>query len=608
MSFIVLQFLAGLASAASLFLVACGLSLVFGVTRVVNFAHGSFYMLGAYLAHTLVQLWGAGPLGFWGAVIAAALAVGVFGVVIEVTLLRRLYRSPELLQLVATFAVVLVVQDLALLAWGPEDRIGPRAPGLEGAVIVMGEPVPAYDLFLVGLGPTVLAFVWLLLRRTRWGIRVRAATADRDMADALGVDQKRLFTSVFFLGAVLAGLGGAIQMPREPASLLMDLNIIAEAFVVVVIGGMGSVVGAFVAAVLIAELHAFGIVLVPEITLVLVFLVMAVVLIARPWGLFGRAETESMRPLHGMETSPMSRAAGRKVWALIGLGLLLLPAIAGPYLETVMAEVFIFALFAASLRLIIGTAGLVSFGHAAFLGIGAYAAALLTHHAGWPMAASLAAAPLAGAAGGAIIGWFCVRLSGVYLAMLTLAFAQILWSMAFQWDSVTGGDNGLLGIWPSGWASEPAGFYYMALVACGGAVWLLRRFTDAPFGYTLRAARDNRGRAEAIGIDARHWRWRAFVVAGGAAGLAGGLYAFLKGSVFPDVLSIPLSVDGLVMVLLGGVGAISGPLLGAAAFTGMKITLASETDFWRLILGTAIIALVLLFPRGLLGTLRSEAR
>jgi branched-chain amino acid transport system permease protein len=158
-------------------------------------------------------------------------------------LLRRIYRAPELFQLLATFGVVLIVQDLALLAWGPQDLLGPRAPGLRGAVEVLGVRFPLYDLFLIGVGPVVLALLWLLFHRTRWGTLVRAATADREMVAALGVNQRVLFTTVFFLGSVLAGLGGALQIPRESVNLQMDLAVIAEAFVVVVVGGLGSWAG-----------------------------------------------------------------------------------------------------------------------------------------------------------------------------------------------------------------------------------------------------------------------------------------------------------------------------------------------------------------------------
>src|SRR5262249_14041486 len=224
-------FLNGLAGASSLFLVAAGLSLIFGVTRIVNFAHGSLYMLGMYLA-----VWLSGKVGFWGAIPLAAAAVGALGFLIEVILLRRIYKAPELFQLLATFALVLLIKDFALWAWGPEDLLGPRAPGLRGAVEIAGRAFPQYDLALIALGPAVFCALHLPPPRTRWGPRVRAAPQDRERVGALGVNQKALFTAVFALGAALAGLGGALAIPREPASLEIDLGVVSDAFVVVVVG------------------------------------------------------------------------------------------------------------------------------------------------------------------------------------------------------------------------------------------------------------------------------------------------------------------------------------------------------------------------------------
>ena len=607
MGFYFAQFLTGLTSAASLFLVAAGLSLIFGVTRIVNFAHGSFYMLGAYLAYTIVEALPYGVLGFWGGVLLAALIVAVIGTVIEILLLRRLYDAPELFQLVATFGVVLVIQDLTLAIWGAEDLLGPRAPGLKGVVRIMDEPIPQYDIALIILGPTVLLAVWLLLKKTRWGVLVRAATQDREMVSALGVNQAWLFTSVFFLGSFLAGLGGAVQIPREAVSLLMDLNIIAEAFVVVVIGGMGSLPGAFLAAVIIGELNAFGILILPEITIVLAFLVMAVVLVIRPFGLLGKPEALA-HAAPGTIEQPL-RPAGPMALTLavcLLVALVLLPSVASDFVVVLSTDILIFALFAASLHFIMGPGGMVSFGHAAYFGLGAYGAALAVKYLGADMKIGLAAAPLAAGIGALLFGWFCVRLSGVYLAMLTLAAAQIVWSIAFQWRDVTGGDDGMLGIWPSAWASDNTTFYFLTLVLCAGGIWWLRRMVYAPFGYGLRAVRDSAIRSAAIGIDQERQQWLAFIVAGIFAGVAGGLYAFSKGSVFPDFLAIPRSIDGLIMVLLGGVQALAGPIIGAAAFTILEDQIA-RFDYWRLILGFVILTIVTLAPDGLAGFARRTA-
>jgi branched-chain amino acid transport system permease protein len=204
-----------------------------------------------------------------------------------------------------------------------------------------------------------------------------------------------------------------------------------------------------------------------------------------------------------------------------------------------------------------------------------------------------------------VYGWFCVRLSGVYLAMLTLAFAQISWSIVFQWDSFTGGSNGVVGIWPSAWLGSKSVYYYLTLLLCGAGIAFLWRALFSPFGYVLRAGRDSPLRAEAIGIDVRRFQWAGFVLAGTLAALAGAVFAFSKGSISPSAVSIALSTDGLVMVLLGGIETLTGPVVGGAIFTWLRDELARRTDFWRAVMGLVILLIVLLFPQGLVGGLKA---
>ncbi len=601
MDFILVQLLTGLASASSLFLVASGLTLVFGVTRIVNFAHGSLTMLGAYLAWTILGALPREPLWFVLGIIGAAVATGLIGAAIEILLLRRIYRAPELFRLLATFGVVLMVQDIALAIWGAEDRTLPRPRWLRASVEIAGERFPQFDLILIAIGPLVLGLLWLLLTRTRWGTLVRAATQDREMVGALGVNERVLFTSVFFLGACLAGLGGALMLPSGSANLQMDLSLIAEAFVVVVIGGMGSVPGAYLAALLIAVLQAFGIMIFPKATLVIVFAIMAVVLVVRPHGLLGKPVAAARGP--GESFAPI-RPAPR---ALVAFGAVVLaaaaalPAFAGPYALSVATEALVFVLFAASLHVMMGPGGMASFGHAAWFGIGAYAAAWASQGLALPMEGGLLLGPLLAGGVALLVALVVVRLSGVYLAMLTLAFAQIAWAVAFQSVSITGGDNGVLGLRPAAWASTPAAFYWLALLLCAGGALLLRRVLYAPAGYALRATRDSPLRAEAIGLPIFRLRAAGFALAGAAAGLAGAVYAYGKGSVFPTYISIPKSVDALVMVLLGGVQTMAGPIVGAVAYTGLYDSLLRATEYWRLALGLVIVALVLAFPQGIAG-------
>jgi len=248
----------------------------------------------------------------------------------------------------------------------------------------------------------------------------------------------------------------------------------------------------------------------------------------------------------------------------------------------------------------LGFGGLPSFGHAAYFGLGAYGAALAVKH-GVPMEAAVGVAPATALIGALVFGWFCVRLSGVYLAMLTLAFAQIVWSVVFQWDSVTGGSNGLVGVWPAAWLGAKQAYFYFTLGIGAAALLALAWIAHTPLGYALRAGRDSPLRADASGIDVRATQWAAFSIAGAFAGLAGGLYAFSKGSISPESLAIPRSVDALVMVLLGGLNALEEKMLGAAAFIGLQDSLARATEYWRSGLGVAILLLVLVFPMGIGG-------
>lgn len=615
------QALNGLASASSLFLVAAGLSLIFGVTRIVNFAHGSFFMLGLYVSYSLVShmapIWasfiGTGAAYFFALLLAAVL-VGVLGALVEVVLLRRIYQAPELFQLLATFAVVLVLQDSTLWLWGAEDLLGPRAPGFEGAVDLLGRRFPTYDLLLIVLGPALLLGLWWLLQRTRFGVLIRAATQDRDMVSALGINPQLLFTAVFALGCALAGLGGALQLPREPANLSLDMTTIGDAFVVVVVGGMGSVPGAYVAALLIAEIKALCIAIgtvdiagvsfaFSKLTLVAEFVVMALVLLVRPWGLMGKPQ--SLARHTPVENQPFRLMSARKHQLTVALmvGLMMLPFFVADtsYVLVLTIDLLIAALFAASLHLLLGPAGMHSFGHAAYFGVGAYAAALCVTRWQGDLLWGLLLAPLASALVAAPIAWFAVRLSGVYLAMLTLAFAQIVWSICFQWDAWTGGSNGITGVWPSAGLQNKAAYYSLCLVLVATSLYALRRLLLSPLGYALRASRDASQRAAALGIHVHHTQWLGFVVSAAFAGLAGALFAFSKGSIAPDVLGIAKSVDGLVMVLLGGLHTMTGPIVGAVTFTALQDVLMRSTAYWRAVLGAVMLLLVLAFPHGLAG-------
>jgi branched-subunit amino acid ABC-type transport system permease component len=287
-SFLFGQFLGGLTTAMFLFLIASGLSLVFGVMRVLNFAHGSFYMLGAYLAWQVVQ-WLAPATGtFWPAALAAAAGVALLGGIIERLLFRRLYGREELYQLLFTYALVLILGDAAKAVWGTGQLSVSRPPILAGGVEILGTTLPFYNLFILLVGPAIALAVWLALTRSTAGRMVRAAALDREMLGALGANVGAIYTGMFVASSFLAGLAGALVTPIASIVPGMDVEIIVEAFIVVVIGGLGSFWGTFWGSVIYGQVLSFGIVVFPGFSLFSVFALMAVVLIIRPWGLFGR--------------------------------------------------------------------------------------------------------------------------------------------------------------------------------------------------------------------------------------------------------------------------------------------------------------------------------
>jgi branched-chain amino acid transport system permease protein len=287
-SFLFAQALSGLTTAMFLFLIASGLSLVFGVLRVLNFAHGSFYMLGAYGAYQFVQWFGTGPGRFWGAALGAAVGVALLGGIVERFLFRRLYGKEELYQLLFTYALVLILSDATKFVWGTQQKSVSRPPSLTGSVAIFGATVPYYNLFILLLGPAIALAFWVVLHRTRAGRLIRAAALDRETLSALGVNVNRLYTGVFMIASFLGGLGGALVTPVKTIVPGMDTEMIVEAFIVVVIGGLGSFWGTFLGALIYGQVLSFGILLIPRFSIFSVFVLMAAVLIIRPWGLLGR--------------------------------------------------------------------------------------------------------------------------------------------------------------------------------------------------------------------------------------------------------------------------------------------------------------------------------
>src|SRR2546421_556737 len=439
------QAFTGLVLGMILVLLAIGLSLIFGLMTVVNFAHGSLYMLGAYLGFFLIGY----TKSFWLALVVAPLLVGPLGFGIERFLVRPLYGRSIDDPLLLTFGLSLVMIEAARLIWG---KIGltldpPRE--LAGASALGFTYFPLYRLFVIGVTVVVLLALYLFLEKTNVGLILRAGSRDPLMVRALGFDLGRVWLLVFGIGAALAGLAGILAGPMRGVYAEMGVTVVIEAFVVVVVGGMGSLAGAVLAGLMIGEVVGLTTLIAPKLSEIMVFIVMAVVLLVRPSG-----------PVRGAGIALAKLGVG-SVWGGLGLGL--------------------------------GAA----------------------------------------ATGGALIGFLCLRRRGIYFAMLTLAFAQLLYFVVFHLADLTGGDDGLRGI-PQLPARLPflalslessLAFYYFALALVGLAVVGLRRVLDSPFGAVLQAIRENGDRAVACGYDINRVRLLSFVFSAALAGVAGGLEA-----------------------------------------------------------------------------------
>jgi len=279
------QGLIGLSFSMYLWLLASGLTLVFGVLGVLNFAHGSLFMLGAYATFTFY-----GKLGFnfWVSIGLSLISVGCVGAVLERFFIRRIYDLDLPYQLILTFGFILIFDDLVKMAWGGVAMIPPMPRFFEGNLSVFGRPFPIYNLFIIAAGFGVAIILWLILEMTWWGRMIRASASDREMASAIGINIPILFTTVFVFAAMLAALGGALGTPVRVVAPGIGTAMIIQAFVITVIGGLGNLKGAFVGALIVGILTAFGILLFPVFELFIIFVVMAVVLMVKPEGLFGK--------------------------------------------------------------------------------------------------------------------------------------------------------------------------------------------------------------------------------------------------------------------------------------------------------------------------------
>jgi branched-subunit amino acid ABC-type transport system permease component len=499
MELFVAQLLNGLVYGVLLFLMAAGLSLIFGLMNVVSLAHGSFFMLGAFFGLSIFRITGS----FWLAFILAPFPVIVLGVLMELLFLRPLYRRGHMDQVLLTFGFTFVFLDVVQTLWGRAVLRLPVPQALQGTVQIGLGVFSAYRLFLIGFGFAMASLLWLFLERSRVGATVRAGVDNAVMAAGLGANIPALFTGIFGFGVALAALGGIAAAPLLGLYPGMDTDILIPAFIVIVIGGMGSLRGAFVGSLLIGICDTFGKAYFQSIALFLIYLTMAAVLLIRPQGLFG-IKYSDVSAAPAVATTSRPATPRRRLGELAALlALLLLPFLITDYPRALVSEIFIFGIFAMSLDLLLGFTGLMSLGHAAFFGLGAYSVAILGAQFGIDAWIGLASGIVIAGCGAALIGSFCVRTGGIPFLMLTLALSQLVYTVALKWRDVTGGsDEMAIAERPSFFGydlSNSLAMYFMTLSFFAIAYLGLRRLLNAPLGHAFVGIRENEPRMMAIG-------------------------------------------------------------------------------------------------------------
>jgi branched-chain amino acid transport system permease protein len=590
---------------AMLFLAAAGLTLVFGIMNFINLAHGSLYMLGAFIGASVLAL----TQSFAAAIAAALAGAAAVGLALEWSVLRRLYERDHNAQVLGTFGLILFFNEAVRMIWGNAPLFLGIPNGLEGTLAILpGVPYSAYRLAITLIGLAVAGAMALLITRTRVGALIRAGASNREILQAMGIDVRRLFAFVFALGGALAGLAGALTGPIQSVQVGMGEPVLILAFVVIVIGGIGSVRGAFVGSMLVGLVDTLGRALLPKalgytvgpaLASMAIFVLMSVMLYFRPTGLFPVASSQVSHPIPAPR--PISRTLTIIAIAVV-IAAALLPLSGETFYTRVLTRALAMGLAAIGLDLVFGYGGMISFGHAAFLGVGAYAVGIL---ASYGIAEGLLALPVAvacAALAGLIIGALSIRTSGVFFIMITLAFAQMLYYVAIGLEAF-GGDNGMPLKLPTTIGgtldlSKPQLLYWVALACVLATLYLGGKVVRSEFGLALRAIRDNEQRMQTLGYATYRYKVVAYTVSGGICGLAGALLANVDSYVGPSMFHWFTSGLLMVMVILGGQGTLIGPLLGALVYVVLEEALSQLTEHWMVIFGPLLVVIVLLRNRG----------
>ena len=518
---------------------------------------------------------------------APGLGVGLIGILFERLILRRLAGNVQG-QVLVTLGVSFIIADLCLLVWTGDPWTVPAPPELRPPLRLAGFAFPTFRLVVLGIALVAAVALYLLMERTRLGAMIRAGVDDMEMARGVGIPVSLLFTVVFLPRRALAGLGGTLGAPMLNAYPGLDTDMLPLALIVVILGGAGSLLGAFVGSFIVGFLYNFGIALFPDLAYFILFLPMVLVLVFHAAG--------PVRP-----GADVTRKA-------IGLILCAAALIAVPFVVTnefylnLASQILIYALLAVSLNMMLGYGGMVSLGHASYLGIAGYTCVIVVG-AGYGQLSTAIIAVVFSTLCGALFGVLALRASGLGFLMITLALGQIVWGIAYRANDITGGDNGIryparphpFGIDIS---SAPS-FYWFTLIVFAVALFFIWRLTRSPFGASLQGTRDQPRRMRMLGHNVWLIHWFAFVIAAFWGSVAGLLYVYYNLFISPHAISLQQSAEVLLMAILGGASTLTGPIVGAVIITLVKNVVSTYVDRWNSLLGAIFVIVIMFMPYGL---------
>ena len=602
------QLLLGLINGSFYAMMSLGLAIIFGLLNVVNFAHGAQYMMGAFTAWMLLQ-WGGIPYGW--ALLLAPLIVGLSGIVLERLFVRRLYHLDHVYGLLLTFGITLIVEGLYRKAFGSAGL--PYANPMPGGFRTGLGYLPYYRLWALFASLLVCLATWYGIEKTRLGATLRAAIERPDLVRSFGIKVPRMVTLVYGFGVGLAGLAGVFAAPIYNVSPTMGSNLIVIIFAVVVIGGMGSIKGAIVTGYLLGLTEGLVRYYYPPLSDTVVFIVMAVVLLIKPAGLFGKGVITQ----HA-SAALVSRPGGalqlhaRWRWALLAVALAALAVAPFVMYPVFLVKVLCFAVAASAVNLLLGYMGVLSFGHAMFFGFAAYVTGHLAKAWGFAPEWAILGATLVSAALGAVVGLIAIRLQGIYFAMCTLALAQMVYFFCLQ-APFTHGEDGIqdiprgvaFGVWD---LKSDVSVYFFVLLVCGAALLMVVRLVHSPYGRIVAAVRDSEPRAISLGYNADRTKLAMFVFSAAITGLAGATKAIAVQIATLTDVGWHLSGELLLMTLVGGLGTIIGPIVGALALISMQTYMSDLQDWVTVAQGLVFCVVVLAFRGGIVGSVAGLRR